>query len=50
MTTIHGDVVPSLANVDVSLGLNRNPRLPLVLIVDTSGSMSGQPIAELNAD
>lgn len=32
-----------------SLAVNAEPRCPLVLLTDTSGSMDGQSIAELNA-
>jgi uncharacterized protein YegL len=33
----------------VEFTANPEPRCPVVLLLDTSGSMSGQPIAELNA-
>ena len=33
----------------VSFATNPDPRAPLVLLLDTSGSMDGEPITELNA-
>lgn len=40
------DQIPFGAN---SFADNPEPRCPVVLLLDTSGSMSGRPIAELNA-
>lgn len=37
---------PDLDNLDV---MNPAPRCPVTLLLDVSGSMSGQPISELNA-
>lgn len=34
---------------DIEFAKNPEPRCPVVLLLDTSGSMSGQPIDELNA-
>jgi hypothetical protein len=34
---------------DVSFVDNPEPRCPCILLLDTSGSMAGQPIAQLNA-
>ncbi len=42
----HSDQIPF---VPPSLIENPEPRCPCLLLLDTSGSMNGQPIAELNA-
>lgn len=34
---------------DVGIAMNPEPRCPCMLVLDTSGSMGGQPIQELNA-
>lgn len=33
---------------DIAFAVNQEPRCPVVLLLDTSGSMNGQPINELN--
>ncbi len=35
-------------NLDIEFPDNPDPRCAVVLLLDTSGSMSGQPIIELN--
>ncbi|MES2788538.1 MAG: VWA domain-containing protein [Planctomycetota bacterium] len=40
-----GEQIPFGTN---DFALNPEPRVPCILLLDTSGSMSGQPIAELN--
>jgi len=35
--------------IDVEFADNPEPRCPVILLLDTSGSMSGNPIAQLNA-
>lgn len=39
----------SIAFDRVEFGVNPEPRCPCALVLDTSGSMNGSPIAELNA-
>jgi uncharacterized protein YegL len=43
--TEYNDQVPF---ADAEFALNAEPRCPCLLLLDTSGSMAGQPIAELN--
>ncbi|HXG10908.1 MAG TPA: VWA domain-containing protein [Gemmataceae bacterium] len=42
-------MIQSLSFGTTSFAENPEPRLPCVLLLDVSGSMEGQPIAELNA-
>jgi uncharacterized protein YegL len=44
--SVHDDQVPF---ADAEFAENPEPRCPCLLLLDTSGSMSGSPIAELNA-
>jgi len=46
MKTCKSEINPNLDSLDV---MNAAPRCPVVLLLDVSGSMAGQPIAELNA-
>ncbi len=38
-----------MSSVDIEFADNPEPRCPVVLLLDTSGSMSGEPIRQLNA-
>jgi uncharacterized protein YegL len=46
MTSMASDQIPF---AEAEFAENPEPRCPCVLLLDTSGSMSGSPIAELNA-